>query len=47
MDLPNGTEGRVLYNLEDSPHHGMGRRAVRKRKGELMDEFGAVGIGSE
>lgn len=47
MGLPNGIEGRVLYNLGDSPHHVKGGRAARKRKGELMDEFGAVGIGSE
>lgn len=47
MDLPNGIESRVLYNLEDSLQHVMGRRAAEKMKGEHMGEFEAVGVGSK
>lgn len=47
MGLLNGIESRVLYNLEDSLYHVIGRRAARKRKGELMGESEAVGVGSE
>lgn len=47
MGLPNGIESGVLYNLEDNLHHVMGRRAARKRNGELMGESESVRVGSE